>query len=171
MSRQSTRFLRLLVKAAFVVTVVGNLAQGYALSFQGVQYAFSQQTADGFLLENEANFQAFRFVDKHLPPEAKVLLQGIVKGYYCERVYLWDHPYQMLLQYGDYKTSEQLLSRLGELGITHIARMIYIPPGRTEGVGYPQYFADPLHEDFRKKYLKLLHRDNGYVVFEVVYPS
>ncbi len=171
LSRQSTRFLRLLVKAAFVVTVVGNLAQGYALSFQGVQYALSQQTADGFLLETEANFQAFRFVDKHLPPEAKVLLQGIVKGYYCERVYLWDHPYQMLLQYGDYKTSEQLLARLGELGITHIARMIYIPPGRTEGVGYPQYFADPLHEDFRKKYLKLLHRDNGYVVFEVVYPS
>lgn len=171
LSRQSTRLLGYLVKTAFVVTVVGNLAQGYALSFQGVQYALSQQTADGFLLETEANFQAFRFVDKHLPPEAKVLLQGIVKGYYCERVYLWDHPYQMLLQYGDYKTSEQLLKRMGELGITHITRMIYIPPGRTKGVGYPQYFADALHEDFRKKYLKLLHRDQAYVVFEVVYPS
>ena len=171
LSRQSTRPLGLLIKAAFVLTVVGNLAQGYALSFQGVRYALSQQTADGFLLDNEANYQAFRYINKQLPQDAKVLLQGIVKGYYCDRVYLWDHPYQMLLQYGDYKTAEELLARLHELGITHIARMIYIPPGRTQGVGYPQYFAEALHENFRKKYLKLLHRDNGYVVFELVNPS
>ena len=171
LSRQRLSLLGLVIRGAFIITVVGNLGQGYAWSFQGVNYAFSQQTPEGFLLENEANYQAFRFVDKQLPQDAKILLQGIVKGYYCERVYLWDHPYQMLLQYGDYKTSEELLARLDELDITHIVRMIYIPPGRTAGVGYPQYFADAQHEDFRKKYLKLLYRDNGYVVFEVVYPT
>ena len=84
---------------------------------------------------------------------------------------MWDHPYQMILQYRDLKTSDAMLARMRELGISHIVRMIYIPPGRTQGVGYPQYFSDALHEDFRKKYLKLLHRDRGYVVFEVVYPS
>ena len=77
----------------------------------------------------------------------------------------------MLLQYNDYPTAESLLQQIDQLGITHIVRMIYIPPGRTQGVGYPQYFADALHEDFRKKFLKLLYRDDGYVVFEVVYPS
>ena len=170
LSRQRVHPLGQIFKVVFVVTVAGNLGQGYALSFQGVNYAFSHQTPEGFLLENEGNYQAFRFVDKQLPADAKVLLQGIVKGYYCERVYMWDHPYQMLLQYGDYKTSEELLAKMGELDITHIVRMIYIPAGRTKG-GYPQYLADVLHEDFRKKYLKLLHRDRGYVVFEVVYPS
>jgi hypothetical protein len=84
---------------------------------------------------------------------------------------MWDHPYQMLLQYRDYKTPEELMARLHQLGITHIVRMIYIPPIRTQGVGYPQYFADAQHEEFRKKYLKLLYRDQGYVVFEILYPS
>ena len=171
LSRQRVRLLGLFFKAAFAFTLVANLAQTYAMSYQAIQYAASQQTPEGFLLENEANYRAMRFIEKQLPEDAKVLLQGIVKGYYCERGYMWDHPNQMLLQYADYPTSAELLARMRELDITHILRMIHIPPGRTQGVGYPQYFADALHEDFRKKYLKLLHRDSAYVVFEVVYPS
>ena len=169
LGRQKALRIGLIFKVVFVLTMVGNLAQGYAFSYQAVDYAFSQQKPDQFLLENEPNYQAYRFVNKHLPSDAKVLLQGIVKGYYCERDYIWDHPFQMLLQYGDYPTTEALLERMGELGITHIVRMIRIPPGRTH-FGYPQYFADVQQEDFRKKYLKLLHRDSGFVVFEVVYP-
>lgn len=157
--------------AVFVGTILGNLAFGYALSYQGINFVFSHQGSEQFLIENESNYQAMRFVDTHLPEDSVLLLQGIVKGYYCNRPYMWDHPYQMLLQYGDYKTSKELLARMKELGITHIVRMIYVPPLRTAGVGYPQYFADVQHEDFRKKYLKLLHRDRGYVVFEIVYPS
>ena len=82
---------------------------------------------------------------------------------------MWDHPYQRLLQYSEYATAEQMLERLETLGVTHIVRMIHIPPGRT--VFFPQYFMDHKHEDFRKKYLKLLYRDNGYVVFEINYPT
>jgi hypothetical protein len=164
-------FLGGLIKAAFIVAVVANLAWGYFLSHQGINYVFSRQTSGQFLVENESNYQAFRYVDQHLPESSVVLLQGIVKGYYCERIYLWDHPYQMLLQYEDYKTSADLLARMRELGITHIVRMINIPPSRTKGIGYPQYFADGYHEEFRKKHLKLLYRDRGYVVFEVVYPA
>ena len=171
LSRQRVRALGLVVRVAFVCTLVGNIGQGYALSYKGVDYVFSSQTPQGFLIENEGNYQAFRFVDKHLPIDAKVLLQGIVKGYYCERVYMWDHPYQMLLQYREHNTPADLLARMRELEITHIVRMIRIPVGRVKMVGYPQYFADAMHEEFRKKYLKLLHRDPGYVVFEVVYPS
>lgn len=168
---QRQRLVGAVFKIVFVGTLTANLAQSYALSYQGIRYAMSSQNAESFLREHESNYQAFRFVDQHLPDDAKVLLQGIVKGYYCERVYMWDHPYQMLLQYGDHPSAESLLQQINQLGITHIVRMIYIPPGRTQGVGYPQYFADALHEDFRKKFLKLLYRDDGYVVFEVVYPS
>jgi len=170
LATQRLRLLGLAFKVAFVVTVVANLGQGYAWAYQGIRYAASAQTPDHFLLENERAYEAFRFVDKHLPEDSVILLQGIVKGYYCERIYMWDHPYQMLLQYADYATSPRLLEKFRTMGVTHIVRMIAIPPSRTEGVGYPQYFADPQHEDFRKKHLKLLHRDRGYVVFEVVYP-
>ena len=56
------------------------------------------------------------------------------------------------------------------LGITHIVRMINIPQSRL-AIGYSQYFTDPLQENFRKKYLKLLYRDGGYVVFEISQPG
>ncbi len=171
LSNSRVRALGWLIKFAFMVTVIFNLAWGYFLSNKGLNFVFSHQTSGQFLAENEGNYQAFRYVDQHLPASSVVLLQGIVKGYYCERIYLWDHPHQMLLQYGDYKTSAELLVRMRELGITHIVRMINIPSSRTQGIGYPQYFADEYHEDFRKKYLKLLYRDRGYVVFEIAYPS
>jgi hypothetical protein len=113
----------------------------------------------------------FRQVNATLPETAKILLQGDVKGYYCEREYLWDHPYQMVINYREYDTPEKLISRMKELGITHVVRMIYIPPIRTQGVGYPQYFADPFQEAFRKEYLRLTYKDEAFVLFELVYPS
>jgi 4-amino-4-deoxy-L-arabinose transferase-like glycosyltransferase len=171
LSQHSFRPLAWVFNGFFVATIVGNIAWGYLMSYQAINYVFAHQSSEQFLLKNEGNYQAFRFVDQHLPPKSMVLLQGIVKGYYCQRPYMWDHPYQMLLQYRDYKTPEELMARLHQLGITHIVRMIYIPPIRTQGVGYPQYFADAQHEEFRKKYLKLLYRDQGYVVFEILYPS
>jgi hypothetical protein len=169
MSQQRVRVVGWLLRAAFLITVIGNLAQGYAWALQGVNYTTSPQTPERFLIETEGNYRAFQFVDQHLPEDSMVLLQGIVKGYYCERVYMWDHPYQMLLQYGDYKTPEQLLQRMGELGITHVVRMIFVPPGRQ--AMYPQYFRDAFHEEFRKKFMKLIYRDESYVVFEMAYPS
>jgi hypothetical protein len=45
--------------------------------------------------------------------------------------------------------------------------MIQIPPGRLEF--YPQYFTDQLHEAFRRKYLRLVYRDESYVAFEINY--
>ncbi|MEE3257570.1 MAG: glycosyltransferase family 39 protein, partial [Candidatus Latescibacterota bacterium] len=170
-ARQRLRVLALVFKGIFAATFLANLGQNYAWAYRAVDYAASSQTSEGFLINNEGNYQAFRFVEQHLPPDAKVLLQGIVKGYYCERLYMWDHPYQMALQYRDHPTPDDLLGEIRRLGITHIMRMIYIPPGRVKGVGYPQYFADAQHEAFRKKHLKLLYRDQQYVVFKVVYPA
>ena len=169
MSHQRAHLIGWLLRAAFVITVIGNLAQGYAWAWQGVAYASSPQTPERFLIETEGNYRALQFVDQNLPEDSMVLLQGIVKGYYCERVYMWDHPYQTLLQYSDYKTPEQLSVRMNELGITHVVRMIFVPPGRQ--AMYPQYFQDAFHEDFRKKFMKLIYRDESYVVFEMVYPS
>ena len=157
-------------KTVFIVSFGFNLAHIFALSYPSINYAFSGQASEQYLQEKEGNYRAFNFVNQQLPADSKVLLQGIVKGFYCEREYLWDHPYQKVLQYSNHVSAESLSGRMAELGVTHIVRMINIPPSRLS-LGYPQYFTDPLQEDFRKKYLKLLYRDGGYVVFEVLYPS
>ena len=44
--------------------------------------------------------------------------------------------------------------------------MIKIPPGRVS-LGYPQYFGDDFHERFRARYLRLVYRDESYVLFEL----
>lgn len=168
-SNHRLKVCRLVFRLTFLTSLLCSLAQSYALSYPSVQFALSRQSSEQFLRENEGNYKAFSFVNRQLPQDAKVLLQGIVKGFYCQRNYMWDHPYQRLLQYSEYATSEQMLERLKGLGVTHIVRMIHIPPSRTDF--FPQYFMNPQHEEFRKKFLKLLYKDNGYVVFEINYPT
>ena len=170
LAHHQNRPIRGVFRVVFVVTLICGIAQCYALAYTAVNYTLSNQNSDQFLQEYEGNYKALSFVNQQLPMDAKVLLQGIVKGYYCQREYLWDHPYQRVLQYSEFKHSGEMLSRMKALGITHIVRMIQVPASRVR-MGYPQYFTDALQEDFRKKHLKLLYRDSGYVVFEVVYPT
>ena len=170
LSQHRNLIFRSIFRGAFIATLLCCIAQVYALSFTAVNYNFSSQDPDQFLQDYEGNYKALSFVNRQLPIDAKILLQGIVKGYYCKREYIWDHPYQTVLQYSDFNTSGEMLSRMRTLGITHIVRMIQVPPSRVK-MGYPQYFADGLQEDFRKKYLQLLYRDAGYAVFEIIYPS
>ena len=126
-----------------------NATWAYALSVDVSDVALWKETREAFLQRKEGNIRAFRFVDRSLPPSAKVLLQGIVKGYYCNREYIWDHRKTGVINYDDYDTTEALLGRLGELGISHVVRMREVPTSRLGF--YPQYFADPFQETFRKQ--------------------
>ena len=154
---------------AFCVTALFNISWAFAMAKPVTDVVLGRETRVKFLQNREANYRAFEFANSRLPAKAKVLLQGIVKGYYCERDYLWDHSYQGVLRYEKYSEPVQLLKKLGDLEITHVVRMIKIPRGR---LGYfPQYFLHPFHESFRKRYLRLLYRDDYFVVFEIVYPD
>ena len=162
--------LRVLVQVGFAFTLVCNLALSYLLAQVAIDYFISDQSREQFTIQREGNYRVFRQVNQNLPASSVVLLQGIVKGFYCDRPYLWDHPHQMVINYGEYDTPQKLIKRMRQLRISHIVRMINIPPIRT-GIGYPQYFADPMHETFRKEYLTLLYRDESYALFEVAYPA
>ncbi|MEW6755478.1 MAG: hypothetical protein AB1505_31550 [Candidatus Latescibacterota bacterium] len=157
---------RLLVRAGFVASILLSLAWGYALAADAFAVALGRQTASAYLRDREPNYRAFQYVNTHLPASARVLLQGIVEGFYCERDYLWDHPYQATVDYSRCRTPEDLREHLRGLGVSHIMRMIRIPPYRKM---YPQYFEDPLHEAFRRRYLRVVYRDESFVVFEVDY--
>lgn len=164
--RGSLAKVRGIFQAVFVLTMALNLALGYLTAIDSIEYFKSGESAEQFLSEHEGNYRVFQAVDRMLPENATVLLQGLVQGYYCKRPYLWDHPYQRVINYQDYHTPEALLKRMQELHITHIVRLIKVPAIRID-IGYPQYFADPFHEEFRKKYLKLLYRDESYALFEL----
>ena len=169
----SLRPLRWVLQAVVVVSIVCNLGRGFQIAYSSgaISYQLSDLSKEQFLAEREGNYRIFRAVDRQLPESAVVLLQGIVKGYYCDRPYLWDHPYQEVINYYVYNTPDKLYQRMRSLGISHIVRMMHIPDSRVR-LGYPQYFADvQFHEAFRKKYLKLIYRDESYVLFQVQFPS
>ncbi len=160
---------RAVLQAGIFVTMAFNLVWNYGLAEASIDYFKQGKTEEQFLLEREGNYRVYQAVNKQLPVDSRVLLQGIVKGYYCEKPYLWDHPYQRVINYADYNTPEKLIERMRELGLTHIVRMIQVPSSRVR-LGYPQYFSDEFHEAFRKKYLQLLYKDESFVLFAIKYP-
>ncbi len=165
LASSSWRPVRVLFLAGIMVTVVCNLAWSYTLARPYLSVALGSEAREVFLTRTEPNYRLFRFINEETPEEAKVLLQGIVKGFYCERDYLWDHPHQNVVRYEGMST-EQLYAQLRGLGVTHIARMIRIPQTRLS-LGYPQYFTDDFHERFRARFLRLVYRDESFVLFEL----
>ncbi len=159
------RVVGALFKVVFVASCVLNMTGSYLHASAFSDVVFGSQSRDDFLSTNESNYRLFQHINNNLPETATVLLQGIVKGYYCDREYLWDHPHQSVLSY-DGQDAQSLFLNLQELEITHIARMINIP-GSRQRLGYPQYFQDPLHEEFRKRFLKLEYHDRYYALFSL----
>ena len=157
------------LQAAFIAVMLLNVTLAFFLSRQMIDVALGRETRAAFLLSHEGNYQAFGFVDKTLPPTAKILLQGIVRGYYLKREYVWDHLKTGVIDYGKHETTDSLLKRFKDLGLTHIVRMITVPKSRLGF--YPQYFMDPFQESFRGKHLKTLYYDKQYVVFEINYDA
>ena len=153
-------------KVAFVATLCLNLAWGFAMARATLDVAIGRESREHFLRKTESNYGLYKFVNDNLDESAVILLQGIVRGYYCDRQYMWDHPHQDVLRYEKHRTAEELHARMNALHITHVARMINIPPSRTY-LGYPQYFRDEFHEEFRKKYLRLVWRDEFYALFSL----
>jgi hypothetical protein len=166
--RRRSEWLAAAVVASVLASSVGNTLWAYWLARPALAYATGDLSRERFLQGAEPTFAVFDHANRKLPEGATLLLQGIVKGYYCDRPYLWDHPYQKLLVYSEYEDIDQLASRMRELGITHVARALQIPAGRV-AMGYPQYFEDQFHEAFRQKYLKLVFNTRYYALFEVAY--
>tara|TARA_Y100001960_G_scaffold194532_1_gene203635 strand:- start:564 stop:2453 length:1890 start_codon:yes stop_codon:yes gene_type:complete len=164
------RLTRVVFMCVFLVGAGLNITWAYVMTESVFPVALGGESREGYLTKNVSNYRMFQYANSHLPESSVILLQGIVKGYYCDRQYLWgDHPYTGVIDYDDYDSPEQLLKRFDELDITHVARMIRIPKFRL--AFYPQYFMDEFHEAFRSRYMKPVYWDESYVLFEVNYPE
>jgi len=162
------RLLSTIFRTAFLLTIGCNLLLNYALARPVFGVVTGKETKGAFLRKTEPSYRAFQFINSNLPQSSKVLFQGMVKGYYCDRPYIWgDHPHSGVIDYRQFNSPEQLLGTLSELGISHIVRILNMPPVRL--AMYPDYFRDNFQEEFRKRFLKPLYWDESFIVFEVVY--
>lgn len=79
------------------------------------------ENRDEFLRRNTWYYQAYEFINHHLPPNSKVLLWTWYVPYYLDRDYVIGLPTrQAFINYERFTTVSELLDRLKGLGITHI---------------------------------------------------
>ena len=149
-----SKYAAALFRAIFVISIIGSVGHAFYLAYPAIQYAKSSVNKEQFLLENESNYEAFRFVNESLPADKnsyKALLRDFIVNAIIFGIILTSESSIIKV----ISNPDLLIQRMEELGISHIVRMIRIPQGRL--YAYPQYFLDEFHESFRMKYLKLLH--------------
>lgn len=168
-SNLSARPIRWVLQGAFLAALGCDLLWLYQLASPNFPVVLGKESQENFLLSHEMSYRLATYLNKALPQNAVILIQGDVRGYYFDRPYLWDHPDQAVLIYRDIQTPEQLLGRLETLGVTHIVRLLNMPAIR-RGM-YPEYFKEPVHVAFTNRYLKPVYVDGIYALFEINYPS
>jgi hypothetical protein len=122
-------------------------------------------------------YPAYAFIDRGLPPDAKVLILGEARTYYLERAYvdaslIDEHPLAAWLR--ESRTVEELAARFRAAGVTHVlfAHAEFL---RLARAGYPVVAAtreqQALLAAFTARCLKPLARDEDadITVFRVDY--
>lgn len=99
-------------------------------------YLSGQISRNQYLKRQIPGYEAFLFINKSLPSNARVWMAvWESRGYYLDREYLWANPVsQRMLPMENIKDADQLSQELQSLGVTHILfstvfleRFAYIP--------------------------------------------
>ena len=115
------------------VVIVG-LAVGWQLfwsttmlvlkNYNPLPYLAGTESKDRFLHRTlGTHYLAYRFMEDHLPRDARVLLVGEHRTLYCPRHYLaadWFDTQPFVLMCKASRSEEELMARLQTAGVTHI---------------------------------------------------
>jgi hypothetical protein len=74
-----------------------------------------------FLEDSLPTMPMARWIDAHLPPDARILLLNDIRGYYLDRRVIWGNPiYQKYISYDGVSTTDALTARWKAAGATHV---------------------------------------------------
>jgi hypothetical protein len=116
-----------------------------------------------YLESHRPEYAAMRFINSHLPQDAKVMLIFLgSRGYYCDRDYVYgDEALGSVFQGSN--SAEEMRSKLKGMGITHL--LIYDPLfGRWVHGNLKESLEKGL-KPFFLNYVKLIYSKNGFSVF------
>lgn len=126
--RTQHRVLRLTSAGLVTGTFVFTLGIAVVFNASSFRVVLGRESRDEYLSSKVPYCQDLDWVNRHLPPEARVLYLSLQSYYYLDRAFVLGVPaYQGIIQYGQYNTSEELFQELKRLGITHVF---------FEGLGY-----------------------------------
>jgi len=126
-------------------------------------YIAGAVSREEYLDSHRPEYAAMRFINSHLPQDAKVMLIFLgSRGYYCDRDYVYgDEALGSVFQGSN--SAEEMRSKLKGMGITHL--LIYDPLfGRWVHSNLKESLEKGL-KPFFLNYVKLIYSKNGFSVF------
>lgn len=108
------------IGAVVVFTIIMNIAIWAGANNDELRVVAGLTDRESYLSSKVTNYELLKYANENLEG-AKLCLYGEIRGYYSENDYVWcNPPYQAYIDFYTIKTSEELLERMKEIGITHI---------------------------------------------------
>ncbi|MFA4029423.1 MAG: hypothetical protein GDYSWBUE_000363 [Candidatus Fervidibacterota bacterium] len=116
---------RAVSQVAMLIAVAYSLLISFAWSLPSVPVVFGIMSEDEYLERTLPSYVAAKYINRHLPKDAKIITYGEPLCYYFERDYLWGDPgHNLLIDYDRVASSSDQMAALFEayrrLGVTHI---------------------------------------------------
>jgi hypothetical protein len=129
-----------------------------------LRYLSGDISRDDYIQKFRPEYAAMRYINRHLPPDARVL--GVFLGnrrYYCDRDLIFDGTLEAGIQSA--ASAEVLAAMLREKGFTHVI----IRYDLFDKFILSRLFADRLNlfQAFIKKHTKSLFSEDGHILFEL----
>lgn len=158
------RIMRYAVAGTLFIFFLFNSSVNAVFSAQFLPVVFGLKSEDEFLSEKTELYNEIMYINQNLPETSKLLI-WTHNRFYLDRKYIPVYPIEQgLIDYNKYRNAEELLSRLKELGITHILK-----PERTELADIqncPLYMRQlyRLQYEMEKRHLKPVYKKKSRLV-------
>ena len=134
-----------------------------------VRYLLSNDSREAYLVERLAEYPAFQYINRELPPAAKIYLLFVGRrGYYCDREYFHDGGELPGFLIAAVRSAKEPTDIGRQLESKHLTHLLVRDELLTR---FLRDNLDPAHrrvwDSFALSHLKTLFRDRGYSVLQV----
>jgi hypothetical protein len=160
---KNTVFALLMIALASALAYNGRYVVAQFREVEPLGYIAGAVSREEYLESHRPEYAAMRFINSHLPQDAKVMLIFLgSRGYYCDRSYVYgDEALGSVFLISE--NGQEVHSRLKEMEITHL--LIYDPLFVRWVSGNLKEKAETSLKPFFLNYAKLLYSKNGFSVF------
>jgi len=161
----SVPFAVLVVLLASALAYNGRYVVAQFREVEPLGYIADAVSRDEYLERHRAEYAAMRFINHHLPREAKVMLIYLgSRGYYCDRSYVYgDDALESVFLIS--QNPQEIHSKLKEMGITHL--LICDPLFARWVSGNLKEKAEKSLRSFFINYAKIIYSHNGFSAFNL----
>lgn len=165
--------LKAFVMLALVSSLFFNSALWYGSNKIKLPYAFGIESEQSFYLKLKDNngYNVFKYANKNLPKNSKLLLFREPRGYLSDLDYIRADPLtQKVLDYSQITNAEGMHKELKQLGITHTLINTKIGFFGLHKPNQPPRYSEKilsLMDETLQKHGKLLFSENGVYLYEL----